>query len=70
MPTTTTPKNSPPARTNSVGASATPVGVSHDAIAKLAFQKWQRRGRPIGDSLRDWEEAEAEVKAAKSRGSS
>jgi hypothetical protein len=70
MATTTPPQNSPFARAKSVGASAPPVGIPHEAIAKLAFQKWQRRGRPMGDALRDWYEAEAELKAAKARGTS
>ena len=38
---------------------------SHDAIASLAHQKWQGRGCPLGDDMKDWFEAEAELKQAK-----
>jgi hypothetical protein len=37
--------------------------VSHDTIAALAHQKWQRRGCPAGDDQRDWFEAEKELAA-------
>ena len=33
-------------------------------IARLAYQKWQERGRPAGDDGRDWFEAEKEVLVA------
>ena len=33
------------------------------AIAKLAYEKWNARGCPDGDDLRDWYEAEQEVLA-------
>jgi len=36
--------------------------MTHEAIARLAFQKWQKRGCPIGDDRRDWYEAERELK--------
>jgi hypothetical protein len=32
-----------------------------EAIARLAYSKWQGRGCPEGDDLRDWLEAEGEV---------
>ena len=41
-------------------------GISHESVSKLAYQKWLGRGCPIGDSLRDWIEAEAELKSAAS----
>ncbi len=33
-----------------------------DAIAQLAFQKWQNRGCPPGEDQQDWFEAERELK--------
>ena len=44
---------------------STVVGpIKRDAVAALAFQKWQRRGCPTGDDHRDWFEAEKELTAA------
>jgi hypothetical protein len=34
-----------------------------DQIASRAYEKWQRRGCPQGDSKRDWYAASAEVNA-------
>jgi hypothetical protein len=42
--------------------------VTHDAIAKLAFQKWQKRGCPAGQDQRDWFEAERELKGLQPSG--
>jgi Protein of unknown function (DUF2934) len=39
------------------------TAVTHDAIARLAFQKWQKRGCQPGEDQRDWFEAERELKA-------
>jgi hypothetical protein len=33
-------------------------------IARLAYEKWQQRGCPPGDDLRDWLDAEREIAAA------
>jgi hypothetical protein len=33
-------------------------------VARLAYDKWQARGCPEGDDLRDWLEAETELRAA------
>jgi ribonuclease I len=38
--------------------------VTREAIAKLAFQKWQKRGSPNGEDQRDWFEAERELKSS------
>jgi hypothetical protein len=38
--------------------------VTQDAIAKLAFQKWQKRGCPSGEDQRDWFDAESELKSS------
>ena len=40
-----------------------PGPLSGDAIAALAFQKWQQRGCPTGDDRLDWFEAEKELAA-------
>jgi hypothetical protein len=37
--------------------------IPHEAIARVAYQKWQKRDCPIGDEQRDWFEAEVELKA-------
>lgn len=34
------------------------------SIARLAYEKWQARGCPVGDDCRDWFEAEQEVAVA------
>jgi ribonuclease I len=41
--------------------------VNHDAIAKLAFQKWQKRGCPNGEDQKDWFEAERELRAGQTQ---
>jgi Protein of unknown function (DUF2934) len=38
--------------------------VTREEIAKLAFQKWQKRGCPNGEDQRDWYEAERELKGS------
>ena len=35
---------------------------SQDQIAKRAYEKWCKRGRPHGTHQQDWLEAEAEIK--------
>jgi ribonuclease I len=44
-----------------------PSAISQDAIAKLAFQKWQKRGCPNGEDQKDWFEAERELKAGQTQ---
>jgi hypothetical protein len=58
---------SAPARPTAGSAVKHPSIVSHDMIAALAHEKWQRRGCPAGDDQRDWFEAEKEL-AAGARG--
>ena len=36
-----------------------------EAIAKLAYQLWESRGRPVSSAEQDWLEAEAIFAAAK-----
>ncbi len=43
------------------------VAVPQDKIAKRAYEKWQKRGCHHGGDLRDWLEAEAELKAEASK---
>jgi|GEM_PF-4565852 hypothetical protein len=51
---------------DSLNADAAP---EHGDIAKLAFEFWEQRGRPVGSPEQDWLRAEKEVKrrAAASR---
>ena len=51
-------------RTRAAGSTSAPSGtkITHEAIARLAFHKWQKRGCPTGDDRRDWFEAERELK--------
>jgi hypothetical protein len=52
----------------SAGASLVKAGEDRTAaIALLAYQKWQARGCPDGDDLRDWLEAESELLGATPR---
>jgi hypothetical protein len=52
---------------NGTDASASSATTAPDgraaAIARLAYEKWTARGRPVGDDQRDWYEAEQEVLA-------
>ena len=36
--------------------------VKAEEVARRAYKKWQERGCPIGDDLRDWLEAEGELR--------
>lgn len=38
------------------------VGPIHELIRQRAYEKWLKRDRPANSSLRDWFEAEAEIK--------
>ncbi len=57
MPSTT--KQTPP-----------PMTVPKDKIAKRAYEKWVKRGYQHGHDMKDWLEAEAELKAEASRSAS
>ncbi len=39
------------------------VGPVHDLICQRAYEKWLKRGRPANSSLKDWFDAEADIKA-------
>jgi hypothetical protein len=51
--TASEPRTSAPSKTT----------IAHDAIAQLAFQKWQKRGCPTGQDQQDWFEAERALKS-------
>jgi ribonuclease I len=59
-PSAATSKRTPPEPRASAPSNA---AIPHDAIARLAFQKWQKHGCPVGDDQRDWFEAERELKS-------
>lgn len=40
------------------------VEITNEEITKLAHQIWERKGRPVGQDLQVWLEAEAELKAS------
>jgi hypothetical protein len=40
----------------------TPMTITHEMIAKRAYEKWVKRGRPMGTQMQDWLEAEMELK--------
>jgi hypothetical protein len=48
-----------------IGSTVVAGPQSHEAIASLAYQKWQSRGCPLGDDMKDWFEAEAELRQNK-----
>jgi hypothetical protein len=54
-----TPTNQPQSGTGM--GSKTPMP-THEQIAKRAYEKWVKRGRPNGTHMQDWLEAEAELK--------
>ena len=37
--------------------------ITQEQIAKRAYEKWVKRGRPHGSDMQDWMEAEAELRA-------
>jgi hypothetical protein len=64
---TTKTAAAPAARKTSEPSPAPPAAngeIPRDAISKLAFQKWQKRGCPTGEDQIDWFEAERELKAS------
>jgi len=57
MSRTVTPRSAQPT-TNQVNQTTVPT----EKIAKLAYEKWCMRGQPHGSDVRDWLEAEAELR--------
>jgi hypothetical protein len=50
-----------------VQPAAPPHRVPHEKIAMRAYEKWVRRGHTHGSDVRDWLEAEAELRVEQSR---
>jgi hypothetical protein len=44
---------------------ATDSGISHDEIARRAYEIWQSRGCPPGDGTEDWQAAREELLASR-----
>ena len=40
-----------------------PVDIPHDKIEARAYEIWVRKGKPHGQDLQNWTEAEAELRA-------
>jgi hypothetical protein len=45
-------------------ASSPSVPITHDAIARKAFEIWVKKGRPQGQDRQNWNEAEAQLREA------
>lgn len=43
------------------------VEITQETIAQVAYEIWQRKGRPEGQTLQDWLDAEAQLRARGSR---
>jgi hypothetical protein len=39
------------------------IDVSHEEVARRAYEIWESRGRPEGDGSQDWDAALAELSA-------
>jgi hypothetical protein len=57
----------PAARVEEQPKPATNHAIPPEKIAKRAYEKWEKRGRPDNSSERDWLEAEAELRAEQER---
>jgi hypothetical protein len=49
---------------------ATQMKIPHEKIAMRAYEKWCQHGCPPGTDVRDWMEAEAELRAETMRSGS
>ena len=77
-PFTSAPSRAPaPAKTTGVAAAPSPtltaapagnpritVTLTHDQIAKRAYEIWVAKGRPQGKDLENWQQAERELRGA------
>ncbi len=45
-----------------------PPAPTHEQIARLAYELWERRGRPMGSSDEDWWRAEQELRRRAAEG--
>jgi hypothetical protein len=62
MSRTVTPQSTQPS-TSQVNSTAVPK----EKIAKLAYEKWCMRGQPHGSDMKDWLDAEAELRMQQSK---
>lgn len=46
-----------------VKAKKAQVVLTHEMIAKRAYEIWERKGRPVGQDLENWQQAERELRA-------
>ena len=53
VPSITVPASAAPALRTSP-----PPKVTHDMIARKAYEIWERKGRPIGKDLENWQDAQ------------
>ncbi len=61
----------PPSSQSSTQPQTSPSKVAHDKIAMRAYEKWCKRGKPMGNNPeQDWIEAERELMQEHSRGQS
>jgi len=61
------PEARPAPATRPLAAGATGRAPSEDQVRLCAYLKWEAAGRPAGDSLRFWLEAERELRGRASR---
>lgn len=52
-----------PASPAPVAPAVVPFEIPHDKIAARAAEIWDRKGRPHGQDVQNWMEAEAELRA-------
>jgi hypothetical protein len=60
---TATPIPSPAAEPTPAPAAVPSVHIPHDKIEARAYEIWVRKGKPHGQDLQNWAEAEAELRA-------
>lgn len=50
-------------KSNLSACSGNPTGVCEQSVRELAYQKWEEAGRPEGDGVQFWLDAEKELTA-------
>lgn len=68
MSRVTSPSSS--SQSQSSGSSTQQVQIPREKIAQRAYEKWCQRGCPHGSDKQDWMDAETELRAEVTRGSS
>ncbi len=61
VPPTVTPAPAPVVAAPVATPKAVKSTVTHQMIANKAFEIWERKGRPIGKDLENWQDAEREL---------